>query len=44
MQIVIANHQTEPGYPNGRARRRTEGAEGECNPIERTTISTNLNK
>jgi hypothetical protein len=28
-------------YPNGRARGRTEGAEGVCNPIGRTTISTN---
>jgi hypothetical protein len=40
MQILRANHQTEPGDHNGRARRRTEGAEGNCNPIGRT-ISTN---
>jgi hypothetical protein len=31
--------QTEPRDPNGRARRRTEGTEGDCNPIGRT-IST----
>jgi hypothetical protein len=34
-----ANYLTEPGNPN-KARARTEGAEGDCNPIERT-ISTN---
>ena len=27
--------------PNGGVRERTEGAEGVCNPIEKTTISTN---
>jgi hypothetical protein len=31
-----ANHLTEPRDPKGRARGRTEGAEGNCNPIERT--------
>jgi hypothetical protein len=41
MQIFTAKHQTEPGDPNGRARGRTEGAIGDCNPIGRTTISTN---
>jgi hypothetical protein len=30
--------------PNGGIRERTEGAEGVCNPIERTTISTNINQ
>jgi hypothetical protein len=34
------NHWTEPGYLNGRARGRTEGTEGDCNPIG-STISTN---
>ena len=37
----IANHGTEHGVPNGGVRERTEGAEGVCNPIGRTTISTN---
>jgi len=40
MQILTANPQTQPRDPNGRARRRTEGAEGDFNPIGRT-ISTN---
>jgi hypothetical protein len=29
------------GFPNGGVKERTEGAEGVCNPIERTTASTN---
>ena len=29
------------GIPNGRVRGRTEGAEGDCNPKGRTTVSTN---
>ena len=29
------------GVPNGRVRERSEGAEGVCNPIGGTTISTN---
>ena len=37
MQILTANHQIEPGDPNGMVRERTEG---ECNPIRRT-ISSN---
>jgi hypothetical protein len=37
----IANYWTEPRDSFGRARRRTEGAEGDCNPMRRTTISTN---
>ena len=35
------NHWTEHWDSNGRVRGRTEGAEGDCNPIGRTTISTN---
>jgi hypothetical protein len=42
MQIYTANYWTEPRDTNGRARGRTERAEGDCNPIGRTTISTNL--
>jgi hypothetical protein len=41
MQVLIANHQTNHEFPNGGGRGRTEGAEGVCNPIGRTTISTN---
>jgi hypothetical protein len=41
MQIHTANHWTEPGDFNGRVKRRTEGAEGDCNSIGRTTLSTN---
>ena len=37
MQTLIANHWTELVDPNG----RTEGAEHDCKPIGRTTISTN---
>jgi hypothetical protein len=40
IQILLASHLTEPGNPNRRARGRTKGAEGNCNPIVRT-ISTN---
>jgi hypothetical protein len=39
--MLAANHWTEHGDPNGGVRERTEGAEGVCNPIGRTTISTN---
>ena len=42
MQIVRANHLTEPRDPKGRVRGRTEGAKGDGNPIGRVTISTNL--
>jgi hypothetical protein len=38
--MLTAIHWTDRRVPNGRARERTEGAEGVCNPIERT-ISTN---
>jgi len=40
MQTLPDNHWTEPGVPNGRARGRTEGDEGDYNPIGRA-ISTN---
>jgi hypothetical protein len=36
MQMLTANHHTEPRDLNGRARGRTEGAEGDCNPIGKT--------
>jgi hypothetical protein len=39
--MLIANHWTEPGVPNGGVRERTEGAEEVCNPIGRKTTSTN---
>jgi hypothetical protein len=39
--MLTANHWTEHRDPNGGVRERTEGAEGVCNPIGRTTISTN---
>jgi hypothetical protein len=42
MQILTANHWTEVGGPYGRVRRRTEGTEGNCNPVGRITIATNL--
>jgi hypothetical protein len=38
--MLIANHWTEHGDPNGGVRERTEGVEGVCNPIGRTIIST----
>jgi len=41
MQILTANHWTEPRDPGGRVSGRIEGAEQDCNPIGRTTISTN---
>ena len=41
MQIRTANYHNEPGDPNGGVRERTEGAEGDCNLIGKTTISTN---
>jgi hypothetical protein len=40
-RLLAVNHQTEHGDPNGAVRGRTEGAEGVCNFIRRTTISTN---
>jgi hypothetical protein len=41
MWMLAANHQTEHRDHNGGVRRRTEGAEGVCNPIGRTIILTN---
>jgi hypothetical protein len=41
MQMLAANHQTEHGDLNGGIRGRSEGAKEICNPIRRTTISTN---
>jgi hypothetical protein len=43
MQILTANHWTEPGDHNGRVRGSTKGAEVGCNPIGRTIISINQN-
>jgi len=40
MRMLAVNHQTEYRNPKGGVRKRTEGAEGVCNPIGRT-ISTN---
>jgi hypothetical protein len=39
--MLAANYRTEHWVPNGGVREKTERAEGVCNPIERTTISTN---
>jgi hypothetical protein len=39
--MLTANHWTEHGVPNRGVRERTEGVEGVCNPIGRTTVSTN---
>jgi hypothetical protein len=36
IQMFTANHWTEYRDPNGRVRVRTEGGEGDCNPIGRT--------
>jgi len=41
MWMLASRHQIEQGDPNGEVRRRTEGAEGVCNPIGRPTVSTN---
>ena len=41
IQMFTTNHWTKHRDPNEGIRRRTEGAEGICNPIGRTTISTN---
>jgi len=43
MGIHAAKHWTEYGDPNGEVRTRTVGAEGVCNPIGRTTISSKQN-
>jgi hypothetical protein len=39
--MLADNHWTEHRVPNERVRERIEGAEGGCNSIGRTTISTN---
>jgi hypothetical protein len=39
--MLIAIHWTDQGFTNVRVRERTEGTEGVCNPIGRTTISIN---
>lgn len=39
--MLAANHWIEHGDPNGGVRGRTEVAERVCNPIGRTTTSTN---
>jgi hypothetical protein len=39
--MLTAIHWTEHGIPNRGVRERAEGVEGDCNPIGRTTISTN---
>jgi hypothetical protein len=41
LEILTTNHQTESEDPNGGVRGRSEGDEGDCNPIKRITISTN---
>ena len=41
MWMLTANHWTEHRDPSGEVRGRNEGAEGVCNPIGRTTVSTN---
>jgi hypothetical protein len=41
MRMHSDKHQTEREDTSGRIRARTEGAERVCNPIARTTISTN---
>jgi hypothetical protein len=39
--MLETNHGTEYGVLNGGVREKTEEAKGVCNPIGRTTISTN---
>jgi hypothetical protein len=41
MQMLTVYHQIECRDSNGEVRARIEGAEEVCNPIGRTTISTN---
>jgi hypothetical protein len=42
MQMHLGGHCIEVVDQHGRVKGRTEGAEGDCNPIGRTTVSTNL--
>jgi hypothetical protein len=39
--MLTVNHWTEHRAPNGGVSERTEGSEGVCNPIGRTTLPTN---
>ena len=39
--MLAASHWTEHGILNGGVRESTEGAEEDCKPIGRTTVSTN---
>jgi hypothetical protein len=41
MQKLTVNRWIEVGHQYGRVRGRTEGAEGDYNPIGKTTVSTN---
>jgi len=41
MGTLAANYQIEHRDPNEGAKERREGIEGVCNPIVRTTVSTN---
>jgi hypothetical protein len=41
MQMLADNHRMEHWDPSGGVRERTEVGEGVCNPIGRTTLSTN---
>jgi hypothetical protein len=41
MQILTVSHWTEPGDSNRRVRERDEEAKGDCNPMERRTVSIN---
>jgi hypothetical protein len=41
MWMLAADHWTEQRDTSGGVKGRSEGAEGICNPIGRTTISTN---
>jgi hypothetical protein len=42
VQIPPANHQTEAGDPYRRVGERIKSSEEDGNPIERPTLSTNL--
>jgi len=41
MRMLVANHWTKYGDPNGGVKERTQGAEVVYNPIGRTKIPTN---
>jgi hypothetical protein len=41
MWMLAGNYWTEHRIPNGGVRERTEGDDVVCNPIGRTTVSTN---